>query len=134
MSNFIGFAFTCVDTMLAELDYRLPKLWVVGHPGKLAKLLDGISDTHSQKSASAIPALCRVARDLKLPEKLMTQLEVANTVEHLVEIMKPESCAPAFWQAVEERVADLILSRLERVEVVAVRLFQMDGTPLGETA
>jgi len=134
MSNFIGFAFACINTMLAELDYRLPRLWVVGHPGKLAKILDGVSDTHSQQSGSAIPALVRIARDLDLPPALISQMKSAKTVEHIVELLKSEACSLNFWQTVEKRLAHLISCQLERVEAVTVRLFQMDGTPLGENA
>jgi len=132
MSNFIGFAFACINTMLTELDHRLPLLWIVGHPGKLAKILDGVSDTHSQQSGSALPALAGVARDLGLPAGLVLRMESAKTVEHMVEMLKPETCATIFWQAVETRLARLISHQLERVEAVKVRLFQMDGTPLGE--
>lgn len=133
MSNFIGFAFTCINTRLTELDYRLPKLWVVGHPGKLAKILDGVLDTHSQQSGSAIPALCGVAGELGLPSAIIHQMASANTVEHIIEILKPETSAPTFWQAVEAHLGRLISRQLERVENVTVRLFQMDGTWLGES-
>src|SRR5438132_4118755 len=35
MSNFIGFTLECVEQTLAENGYTLPKLWLIGHPGKL---------------------------------------------------------------------------------------------------
>ncbi len=117
-----------------ELNHRLPRLWVVGHPGKLAKILDGVSDTHSHQSGSAIPALVRVAREIGLPAPLVLQMESAKTVEHIVELLKPETCATTFWPNVEARLSQLISRQLERVEKVNVRLFQMDGSSLGEKA
>ncbi|HZC34878.1 MAG TPA: cobalt-precorrin-5B (C(1))-methyltransferase CbiD, partial [Chthoniobacterales bacterium] len=57
MSNFIGFALECVEQCLAENQHRLPALWLVGHPGKLAKILAEDWDTHSGKSLSAIQSI-----------------------------------------------------------------------------
>ena len=60
-ANFIGFALKGVDRILEENGHRLPRLWVVGHPGKLAKILDGVYETHSAQSRSAVGAVSRLA-------------------------------------------------------------------------
>ncbi len=131
MSNFIGFAIDCVSGMLSELDYDLPRLWMIGHPGKLAKVLDNVWDTHSQESGSAIPALIRVARELNLSIDQLDLLERAKTVEHFTELLDPLPIAPSFWREVEDRIGRLIIQRVQRVDCVKVRLFRMDARALG---
>jgi cobalt-precorrin-5B (C1)-methyltransferase len=54
-------------TMLEEarrLDFR--SLLAVGHPGKLAKLIDGHFQTHSGQSPSALPIVQRIAAELSI--------------------------------------------------------------------
>lgn len=46
------------------LKYPFEALMTLGHPGKLAKLIDGGWDTHSSRSASALPTVERFYREL----------------------------------------------------------------------
>jgi cobalt-precorrin-5B (C1)-methyltransferase len=131
MANFAGFALECIDRTLEENGRRLPRLWVVGHPGKLGKLLDGAWDTHSQQSRSAVDAVCRLGREFGLPEALTGLLEHSKTVEGVIELMEAEPSAAQFWSMVERRIKAIVSERLKRVEQVSVRLFKMDGTALG---
>jgi len=130
-ANFIGFALRCVDRTLEENGHRLPRLWVVGHPGKIAKILDDVYDTHSAQSRSAISSVCRVAEEYGIPRTLMESMARSRTVEGQIEILKAEAFSAEFWSLVEKRIADQISSLLKRIEIVSVRLFQMDGKPLG---
>src|SRR6202022_1898485 len=57
MSNFIGFTIECVEHTLSDNPYSLPKLWVIGHPGKLAKALENVWYTHSSLSGTAVEAV-----------------------------------------------------------------------------
>lgn len=132
MANFIQFSLECVERTLAENNHRLPRLWIVGHPGKLAKVLDDVWDTHSQKSGSAVGAVCREAREFGLSGGILSGIEQARTVEGVIEIFAAEKFAPQFWSRIEQRIAEKISPRLQHVEQVLVRLFQMDGTALGE--
>jgi cobalt-precorrin-5B (C1)-methyltransferase len=131
MANFVGFTLECVDRTLEERAYRLPKLWLVGHPGKLAKILDDVWDTHSRQSGSAPAAVSRVADCYELSSALRTAIAQSTTVEGQIELLRRESTAQQFWSQVEQRIAIQVSNRLKHVDVVAVRLFQMDGTPLG---
>ena len=131
MSNFIGYALECVDGTLTENAHRLPLLWMVGHPGKLAKVLDDVWDTHSQQSRSAVEAIQRAAREFGLGDHILRRLEEAKTVEGVVELLQAEDCAPQFWSALENEIGAAVFRRLQRVVQVAVRLFQMDGKALG---
>jgi cobalt-precorrin-5B (C1)-methyltransferase len=130
-ANFIGVALRCVDRTLEENGYRLPRLWVVGHPGKLAKILDNAYDTHSAQSRSAVDAVCRIADHYGIPGALLKTMAQSRTVEGQIELLRAEPFSAEFWSLVEKRIAAQIASLLMRVDVVSVRLFQMDGQPLG---
>jgi len=132
MANFIGFTLKCVERILKENGHRLPKLWVVGHPGKLAKILDDVFDTHSAQSSSAAGAVCRLADQYGISGALRESMARSRTVEGQIEILRSEPFAAEFWSLVERSIATRISSLLPSVEVVSVRLFQMDGKPLGE--
>ena len=56
----------------------------------------------------------------------------SRTVEGQIEILRSEPFAAEFWSLVERSIATRISSLLPSVEVVSVRLFQLDGKPLGE--
>ncbi|MBV8375622.1 MAG: cobalamin biosynthesis protein CbiD [Verrucomicrobia bacterium] len=134
MANFVGFALDCVDLTLKENGHRLWQLWVIGHPGKLAKILDDAWDTHSQQSGSAVAAIHRVGREFGLAERVLRRIEQSRTVEGTIELLDGKSFAVHFWREVEERISAKISARLNHVERVAVRLFQMDGKALGGIA
>jgi len=128
MSNFIGFALECVETTLRENDRRLSRLWIVGHPGKLAKVLDDVWDTHSQHAPSSVRAICRVAEELGIASEA---LGASRTVEGIIELLEPQpAAAHALWNEVERRIAAAVRPKLSRVESVNVRLFKMDGGAL----
>ncbi len=134
MSNFIGFALAFADQILKENASRLPRLWVVGHPGKLAKVLDGVWDTHSQQSRSAVHAIHRAAKAFGLEDRILRRLEVSKTVEGVIQLLNAEESGPRFWRAIEDKISEAVSCRLHRVDQVAVRLFRMDGKALGEIA
>jgi cobalt-precorrin-5B (C1)-methyltransferase len=130
-ANFIGFALALVDRTLGENGHRLPTLWVIGHPGKLAKILDDVYDTHSAQSRSAVDAVCRVADSYGISGALRESMAQSRTVEGQIELLKAEAFSSEFWALVEQRIAAQICCRLRHVEQVSVRLFQMDGCGLG---
>jgi len=134
IANFVGASLDYAQQALDESQTRLKTLWVLGHPGKLAKLLDGVWDTHSSKSGMAMHSVAAVAVELGFASALTQSIEHANTVENIVEIMRNEPAAQAFWTHVEQRLAALMQPKVPSVDRVAVRLFAMDGTPLGAAA
>jgi len=131
MSNFVGFTLECVQRTLDENRYILPKLWLVGHPGKLAKVLDDVWDTHSSNSRSAVQAVLRVADEFGIDDKLRDSIGSARTVEGIIEILRAESASGPFWRQVERKIELKVGTQLEHVDQICVRLFQMDGKALG---
>ena len=131
MANFVGFALECIDRTLEENGRQLPRLWVVGHPGKLGKILDEAWDTHSQQSRNAVEPVCRLGREFGFSASLLGRLEQSKTVEGVIEQLDGEPSATQFWSLVERRIGLLVAGRLKRVGQVSSRLFKMDGKALG---
>ena len=134
ISNFIGFALDCTNLVLAEEGRQLPVLWMVGHPGKLAKTLDDIWDTHSGKSPMAMVAVARVAADCGFSEEQVRGLRESNTVEAAVESLRDHPRGRELWSTVEKRISGAVYARLKRVERVETRLFGLHGVALGQAA
>lgn len=133
MSNFLGFGLECVERALADTGGRLGRLWVAGHPGKLAKVLADVWDTHSHRSVNAVGPVCDVAAECGVAPGLLERARASNTVEGVAEVLENDPNAALFWREVEARIARRVMARLTRVDSVAVKLFQMNGRALGET-
>jgi cobalt-precorrin-5B (C1)-methyltransferase len=134
ISNFIGFALECTNLVLAEEGRQLPVLWMVGHPGKLAKTLDDIWDTHSGKSPMAMAAVARAAAECGFSEAEVLGLRKSNTVEAVVESLRDHPRGRDLWCAVEMQISGVVHARLKRVERVETRLFGLHGVALGQAA
>ncbi|MBP1313807.1 cobalt-precorrin-5B (C(1))-methyltransferase CbiD [Herbaspirillum huttiense F1] len=143
IANFLGDALDFTQKALAEEGRTLPLLWLAGHPGKLAKVLDGVWDTHSSKSNMAMQGVARVAEEMNAAGQgvwfdaaLLQQMKEANTVEAIIELVRQQDAALSrrLWCEIESRIAALAHARVPAVERIAVRLFDLDGQQLGEGA
>lgn len=134
IANFVGISLDFVQKILEEERFRLGALWVLGHPGKIAKVLDGVWDTHSGKSGMAMQTVAGVARDCGLDEGLIRKIESANTVENVVELVQEHPLSRTLWMEIEQRVARQMHDRVPLVDQVKVRLFRMNGQAIGEAA
>jgi cobalt-precorrin-5B (C1)-methyltransferase len=134
IANFLGDALDFMQDTLEEEQRGLEVLWLAGHPGKLAKVLDGVWDTHSSKSGMAMGSVARVAAERGFAPQIVREMESANTVEAAMERLRPEAGAQALWMEIERRIGALAQARVPRVRRVEVRLFDLHGNPLGEDA
>ena len=134
IANFLGDALDFTEQVLVEEQRTLDVLWLAGHPGKLAKVLDGWWDTHSSKSKMAMGGVARVAAETGYAPAMVQQIENANTVEAAMDILRQESGAPAFWREIEHRIAALARGRVPSARRIEVRLFDLAGNLLGEHA
>ncbi|MGZ5585325.1 MAG: cobalt-precorrin-5B (C(1))-methyltransferase CbiD [Methylobacter sp.] len=132
IANFLGDALDFLQQALAEQQRALDVLWLLGHPGKLAKVLDGVWDTHSSKSNMAMNVVARIAAERGFNTRLIQELEQANTVEAVIERLKNEPGTQALWIDIEQRIAALVQTRVPAVKKVEVRLFNLQGDSLGE--
>ena len=132
IANFLGEALDFTQQALAENNRHLEVLWLAGHPGKLAKVLDGVWDTHSSKSNMAMNAVANVAAECGFEQTLVEEMRQANTVEAVMEQLKNEPRAQEFWIEIERRISQLAHSRVPLVERVEVRLFNLNGEAIGQ--
>jgi cobalt-precorrin-5B (C1)-methyltransferase len=120
MSNEVG----AILSYCVELDYKQVSL--LGHPGKLAKLIDNHFDTHSSRSGSATDTVCHVAERLGIviPHGLATTeaifMQLAETERHRLGCRVSEDIR----LAVETRFPEL---------KVTVHLTNLVGNALGFT-
>lgn len=134
IANFLGEALDFTEQALVEDGRTLDVLWLAGHPGKLAKVLDGAWDTHSSRSSMAMGAVAKVAAQWGYAPEVVHQIEIANTVEAAMEILQQEPGAPAFWREIERRIGALAHARTPSVKRLEVRLFDLAGNLLGGRA
>ena len=138
ISNFLGLSIDYAQEFLLEQGHELPQLWLLGHPGKLAKLLNNDWDTHSSKSAMAMLAIAKAAKAFGMSGQIVESISEANTVEAVIETLSVLSNKQQFWQYIEYQIAALIAARINAAEKVAtrveVRLFDMAGTALGQAS
>ncbi len=134
IANFLGDALDFTQVALDEQQRQLDTLWLAGHPGKLAKVLDGVWDTHSSKSNMAMGSVARVAAERGLSAQLVKEMEQANTVEAVIEQMRHQHGAQAFWMDIEARIGAQVHARVPAVKKVEIRLFDLAGTALGAAA
>ncbi|EYB68998.1 cobalamin biosynthesis protein CbiD [Deinococcus phoenicis] len=132
MSNFVGAALDALQGALAETGHPLPLLLVAGHPGKLAKVLNGDWNTHSGHSGMAMNVLARVAAGLGVEGETVRALAEANTVDACVTLLAGHERGPEVWQETARQVARTLHERAPGVGHVRVALFALDGTGLGE--
>jgi cobalt-precorrin-5B (C1)-methyltransferase len=132
VANFLGFSLDCLLRELDQADRFLDELWVLGHPGKLAKILDDIWETHSGKSHMAMNVVARAARDVGIESLVATEIEHCPTVEAVVELLSHQPLGRKVWQFIERCGSALIADRTKRVRRAYLRLFSMNGTALGD--
>jgi len=109
--------------LAADLDFD--GLLVLGHPGKLAKLVDDQWDTHSKRSRSAVPTVARLAREL-----LGRSIETTPTVEGLFAAL-PKDDRKAVADELASKIGDAVHDRVGRRFPVSVVLVNLKGEPLG---
>ena len=131
MANFIGFALNAVDQELGDHHRKLEKLWLVGHPGKLAKVLEDHWDTHSGVSPMAMEGILKLAKAFGVKPSLLEKCKSAKTVEAIIQQFGDTPKSSQFWQLVEQRITNKIQPRLQHVLEVQTLLFDMHRNPLG---
>ncbi|MGZ8180718.1 MAG: cobalt-precorrin-5B (C(1))-methyltransferase CbiD [Methylobacter sp.] len=131
IANFLGDALDFLQRALAEQQRDLEELWLLGHPGKLAKVLNGVWDTHSGKSDMAMNVVAHIAAERGFNSRLVQELEQANTVEAAIQRLTNEPGSQALWTDIEQRIAALVHARVPAVQQVEVRLFNLEGDALG---
>ena len=134
IANFLGETLDFTQSILDAQHRRLNKLWLLGHPGKLAKVLDGTWNTHSSKSKMAMNSIAKIAEQINLPKQLITCIQQANTVESVIQQLKNQTDGKKLWVNIEQQLALLAKQKVPLVDSVEVRLFDLHGQPVGVDA
>jgi cobalt-precorrin-5B (C1)-methyltransferase len=130
ISNFLGFALDAAEATIREYGSGFETLWILGHPGKLCKALDGHWDTHSKVSGMAMPALAKFASTYGLTN--VEDIAISNTVEAAIDVIRALPGPEGFWEALEQHLAAMFALRVPSIPSVQVRLFDMAGKQLSQ--
>ncbi len=129
ISNFIGFSLKSIEKNLANA--TLENLYLLGHPGKIAKVLTNNFDTHSAKSPMAMSILAQLAHDVFTDLNIIKQIESCPTVEAVTILLKDYPGSSLFWQYIENQIAQKL--QIKKVVNFKVKLLDLRGNLLGET-
>lgn len=106
-----------------ELNFR--RLVLAGHPGKLLKFIDGDFQTHSKKSASAVPVFQRLAG-----ECLGRKIHGLNTVEQGILSLDPGERSRA-GNYMASLVRDAVLKKTQQQVDIKIMLINLKGEIFG---
>jgi cobalt-precorrin-5B (C1)-methyltransferase len=117
-SNYIGeFLDFCVA-------YRVEKLLLVGHGGKLVKLAAGIMNTHSKIADGRMEILAAYAAFYGGPRSLIAEILEANTIERANEILETVSgLKKQVYEKCVEKIVEHINHRVGQQIEIGVILF-----------
>jgi cobalt-precorrin-5B (C1)-methyltransferase len=132
VSNFIGFALDHLTQKYNKDKDAVNKVVFAGHPGKLAKVIDGHWNTHSSESPSALPAILKIAENL-FPKATHSKLQSSRTVEHLIQISKQNHISNILFEAIAENISQAISKYLGESLRVEVLLADFKGNLIGQT-
>ncbi len=105
--------------------YKFRHVLVLGHPGKLAKLLEGEWDTHSGKSGSAVPIVAGLGEEI-----FNILMPASQTVEGIFQML-PAQKSKELAIALCSRISCCIAQQLHPTESLAVAIINMNGDILG---
>jgi cobalt-precorrin-5B (C1)-methyltransferase len=132
VSNFVGFA---LDHLKHKFNLGKDKLKIIvfaGHPGKLAKVIDGHWNTHSSESPSALPTILKIAKNI-FPDEMYAELQSSRTVEHLIQISKKNDISEPLFEAVAKKISQAVSEYYGQSLKVEVLLADFKGQLIGQT-
>jgi cobalt-precorrin-5B (C1)-methyltransferase len=104
-----------------------PAVILVGHPGKLAKLIRGDWDTHSSRSERAVDLVAEIASGI-----LSLSFAPTETVEGIFAALSPAD-RQRLGDELASRIGEAVLKRIGVGPAVAVVLVDMAGNQLGSS-
>ena len=107
----------------------IKKAFVVGFIGKLAKMASGVKQTHVKGSKVDMNFLAQLAKEVKADEKIVEQIQKANTARHVLEIIK-ENNINGFFENVCSKVYQEMREHSQEKVSLEIILFDFDGSVL----
>lgn len=133
ISNFIGFAINYLREKFIRTPNNLKSIVLAGHPGKLAKVINGHWNTHSSKSTSALPALLKIADSL-FPQSVSENLKNSRTVEHLIQLSASLQIHDTLFKMVANKISESVSIYINREMNVEIYLADFKGNLIGQAA
>ncbi|MEO5350538.1 MAG: cobalt-precorrin-5B (C(1))-methyltransferase, partial [Magnetococcus sp. YQC-3] len=126
MGDFVGAALERVART------QIPHLIIAAMVGKLAKMGQGLANTHAHKRGMDMAWVARLARQTGATEELCTQIQSGNTVRHAVELLATEGREAAFIQALLNAAAAALQKRLPPGTQLTLLAFDFEGNRLDD--
>ncbi|HIK58590.1 MAG TPA: cobalamin biosynthesis protein CbiD [Nitrospinaceae bacterium] len=133
VSNFIGFALDHLKQKYHREKDAVKTIVFAGHPGKLAKVIDGHWNTHSNESPSALPTILKMAENI-FPNDMNIKLQSSRTVEHLIQLSKKYNISEPLFEAVANKIVQAVSGYLQQSLQVEVLLADFKGNLIGQAA
>ncbi len=133
VSNFIGFALDHLKQKYHREKDEVKTIVFAGHPGKLAKVIDGHWNTHSNESPSALPTILKMAENI-FPNDMNIKLQSSRTVEHLIQLSKKYNISEPLFEAVANKIVQAVSGYLQQSLQVEVLLADFKGNLIGQAA
>lgn len=129
MSNFVGFM------LKSSQDMGFKRIILAGHPGKLAKLIEGYFDTHSSRSKMATDIIIElIQKEASSNKGLLDLIKGTTTVEGIIQLVKGINKLYIF-DNIAEMIDDAASAFLEDDEIeTGVILFDMEKEIIGSSA
>jgi cobalt-precorrin-5B (C1)-methyltransferase len=131
ISNFIGFALNNLKQKIRQNPKTLKTLVLAGHPGKLAKVIEGHWNTHSSEAPSALPVILNIAGKI-VSQDILTDLETSRTVEHLIQQSKKHGVQENLFNPVSSEILKALSNYLDHEVGVQIFLADFKGNLIGQ--
>ncbi|MBF0283805.1 MAG: cobalt-precorrin-5B (C(1))-methyltransferase [Magnetococcales bacterium] len=124
MGDFIGAALASVAAAV------IPRVVVAAMPGKLAKIGQGLDNTHARKGAVDLAAVAEAASRAGGGEETVRQAGEGVTVRHAVDLLAEQGLREAFAAELAQRALAAVKKRLPPSLHVEIWAFDFEGTLL----
>lgn len=121
MGDFLGAALEQVALA------NIPALVVAAMVGKLAKIGQGVSNTHAHKTDVDMAGIAQLARQVGGQEAICQTIQEGITVRQAAELLAAEGLEEAFTQALLARAARAMRPRLPPTTALTVLAFNFEG-------
>ncbi len=108
----------------------MPDLIIAAMVGKLAKMGQGLANTHARKGTIDMAWMAQLARQVGGSEARCQAIQTGVTVRYAMEQLAEQGLEGAFVQALVERAAQAVIARLPTTTRVTVLAFDFEGQRL----
>ncbi|MBF0357083.1 MAG: cobalt-precorrin-5B (C(1))-methyltransferase [Magnetococcales bacterium] len=116
--------------MAAAKENKIPTVIVAAMAGKLAKIGQGMDNTHAHKNSLDMSRVAAIASRAGGSSEICSQIAETVTVRHATELLNQPELVQKFYQLLTEDVAESMAKRLSADSAIEVMAFDFSGTLL----